>query len=345
MFQFKIRERAAQPNLSQRGKPRVTPSQWITLLLIATVLLTFPFIAAAIGLPALLPLGTRILIYAIAAVSLDLILGYGGLVSFGHAAFFGIGGYVVGISYAHFRSEEQLFGLTVGTDQLLITAAAAMLLAGLIAICVGLLALRTRGVYFIMITLAFAQMIYYLFASLDAYGGDDGMSVRRRNVLPFVDTSSDTGFYYVSLAALVLFVLLCRRIVGSSFGRNLEGIRQDERRMISVGVSTFPIKLAAFSIAGMGAGLAGALMANQAKFVSPDMLHWTKSGELMVMVILGGSGTLFGPIGGALVLVSLEVVLAQITEHWQLILGPILIIAILLMPGGLGKAFLRGWRK
>lgn len=341
MLQIAVRESSAQKQDTPVAEMWSPAKGAIVLLTILAVLTVLPSAAIAFGFPALVPLATRILIYSIAAVSLDLILGYGGLVSFGHAAFFGIGGYVVGISYAHFRANETLFGIPIGTDQLLITVAAAMLLAGIVAVFIGSLALRTSGVYFIMITLAFAQMIYFLFSSIAAYGGDDGMSVRRRNTLPFVDTANDVTFYFISLAALVCVIALCRRIVGSRFGRVLAGARQDERRMTALGVSTFPIKLAAFAIAGAGAGLAGALMANQAKFVSPDMLHWTKSGELMIMVILGGAGTLFGPILGALVLVSLETVLARITEHWQLIMGPILILAILLVPGGLGKVLSR----
>lgn len=301
------------------------------------ILALFPFAATALGYSAFIPLATKILIYAIAAVSLNLILGYGGLVSFGHAAFFGIGGYAVGISYVSFRAGDAVFGIPLGTDQLLISALIAIAAASVAAFLIGVVALRTTGVYFIMITLAFAQMIFFLFSSLSMYGGDDGLSIRRRDMLPFVDTSNDTTFYMICLIVLMFFVALCSRIIGSRMGRLLAGTRQDERRMAAIGVQTFPVKLVAFVIAGAGAGLAGALMANQAKFVSPDMLHWTKSGELMIMVILGGARTLFGPILGAIFLVSLETVLARITEHWQLVLGPILILAILAFPGGFGK--------
>lgn len=309
-----------------------------TLLAIALslcVLAALPILAIALGRPDITTLTTRILIYAIAAASLNLILGYGGLVSFGHAAFFGIGGYTVGILFHHQRFNEPLFGLMLGTDQLLITLPAAILVAGLAALVIGALALRTSGVQFIMITLAFAQMIFFLFVALKRYGGDDGLIIRRRNELFGLDMRDPTIFYMLVLAATVIFFAFVWRIVGSRFGLVLGGIRQNERRMAALGVATYRYKLAAFVIAGMGAGLAGALQANYARFVSPDMMHWTKSGELMVMVILGGTGTLFGPLFGAAALISLETVLTQWTERWQVILGPVLVLIILFFRGGL----------
>ena len=181
-----------------------------------------------------------------------------------------------------------MFGFLPGTDQLLLTLPAAMLVSGLAALAIGALSLRTSGVQFIMITLAFAQMLFFLFVSLKAYGGDDGLSVRRRNALPFVDTRNDVTFYFVCLTIAVTFYGLLERLIASRFGRVLEGIRQSERRMETLGLRTYPYKLAAFVISGMGCGLAGALMANATRFVSPDMMHWTQSGELIVMGILGG---------------------------------------------------------
>ena len=220
------------------------------------------------------------------------------MVSFGHAAFFGIGGYAVGILYQHIRRTIPLFlGFIPGTDQLLITLPAAILVSRPVrAACIGALSLRTSGVQFIMITLAFAQMLFFLFVSLKAYGGDDGLidpppqravrpqHARRHDVL--LSSASASPRWSSSCSA---------RIVRSRFGMVLGGIRQNERRMAAIGVPTYRYKLVAFVIAGMGAGLAGALMANYLRFVSPDMLHWTKSGELMIMVILGGVGTLLGP--------------------------------------------------
>lgn len=186
-----------------------------------------------------------------------------------------------------------------------------------------------------MITLAFAQMLFFLFVSLKTYGGDDGLTIRRRNALFGLDTRDDTIFYFICLAAAALTFLALWRIVGSRFGMVLSGIRQNERRMAAIGLAPYRYKLAAFAISGMGCGLAGALMANYLRFVSPDMLHWTKSGELMVMVILGGTGTLLGPLFGAAALVILETVLTGWTEHWQLVLGPILLLVVLFTRGGL----------
>ncbi|MCX7325170.1 MAG: branched-chain amino acid ABC transporter permease [Hyphomicrobiales bacterium] len=314
------------------------PGSRSTILAIALalgVLFALPFAAGSLGNPAMTTLATRILIYAIAAASLNLVLGYGGLVSFGHAAFFGIGGYTVGILFHHHRFNEALFGLMLGTDQFLITLPAAILVSGLFAAAIGALALRTAGVQFIMITLAFAQMLFFLFVALKRYGGDDGLIIRRRNGLFDLNMRDDTTFYFVTLVFVVLFFALVWRIVNSRFGLVLGGIRQGERRMAAIGVSTYRYKLAAFVISGMGAGLAGALWANYARFVSPDMMHWTKSGELMVMVILGGAGTLLGPLFGSAALILLETVLAAYTERWQVFLGPILIVIILFFRGGL----------
>jgi branched-chain amino acid transport system permease protein len=304
----------------------------------------FPFVAKAIGDPSLIGLATRIAIYAIAAASLNLILGYGGMVSFGHAAYFGIGGYVVGILYQHFVDGDPFLGFIPGTNQLLITIPAAIVISGLFALVLGALSLRTSGVPFIMITLAFAQMLFFLFVSLKAYGGDDGLIVRRRNVLFDLNMADDTTFYYLTIALAVIYFIGFARLVRSPFGMLLGGIRQNERRMAAIGVSTYRYKLTAFVIAGMGAGLAGALMANYSKFVSPDMLHWTKSGDLMIMIILGGTGTLLGPALGAVALIGLETFLTSWTEHWKFILGPILIVIVLFSSGGLMSLF-SGWSR
>ncbi len=303
----------------------------------------FPMAAKAIGDPSLIGLATRIAIYAIAAASLNLILGYGGMISFGHAAYFGIGGYVVGILYQHYADGELFLGFIPGSNQFLITVVAAVIISGLFALALGALSLRTSGVPFIMITLAFAQMLFFLFVSLKAYGGDDGLIVRRRNVLFDLDMRDDTTFYYLVIAIAVIYFAAFARLVRSPFGLLLGGIRQNERRMAAIGVSTYQYKLTAFVIAGMGAGLAGALMANYSKFVSPDMLHWTKSGDLMIMIILGGTGTLLGPALGAALLIGLETVLTSWTEHWKFFLGPILIVIVLFSSGGLMSLF-TGWR-
>lgn len=299
----------------------------IALLLLA--LLALPWLAKALGSPATIGLATRILIYAIAAASLNLALGFGGMVSFGHAAFFGLGGYAVGILYHHFIASEPLLGFIPGSNALLVTLPAAMLVTGLMAAAIGALSLRTSGVQFIMITLAFAQMLFFFLAALKVYGGDDGLIIRRRNTLFDLNMRDDVTFYFLCLTLTTAVFFLKWRIVNSRFGRVLEGIRQNERRMTGFGLSPYAYKLVAFILSGVGTGLAGALMANYMRFVSPDMLHWTKSGELMIMVILGGVGSLFGPFFGAAALVLLETFLAGITEHWQAILGPILLLVVL----------------
>jgi branched-chain amino acid transport system permease protein len=316
----------------------------LALLLLAALAVALPFLAEAIDSPATITLATRIAIYGIAASSLNLILGHGGMVSFGHAAYYGLGGYVVGILYAHWSSGEPLLGFIPGSNLLLVTVPAALLVGGVAAAAIGALSLRTAGVQFIMITLAFAQMLFFLFVSLKAYGGDDGLIVRRPNQFVGLNLRDPATMYWLALGALAVWLAVQHRIEGSRFGRVLAGVRQSERRLAALGISTYPYKLAAFVIAGMGAALAGALMANAARFVSPDMLHWTKSGEFMVMVILGGMGTLLGPLAGAAALVGLEYVLAGLTEHWQVILGPILVLVVLFARRGL-LSLLPGMRR
>jgi len=315
----------------------------LALLLAAAIAL--PWAAEAMGQPATIGLATRIMCLGIAAASLNLILGHGGMVSFGHAAYYGLGAYTVGILWEHFRLGEPLFGLIPGTNQLLITLPVSMLVAGVASALIGALSLRTTGVQFIMITLAFAQMVFFLFVGLKAYGGDDGLLIRRRNIVPGLDLRDQDQLYWLCLGFLVAWLFLQWRIVESRFGRVLEGIRQNERRMAAIGIATYRYKLAAFVIAGMGCGLAGALTANYLRFVSPDLMAWQKSGEIMVMVILGGVGTLLGPVVGAAALVGMEYVLGGITENWQFFLGPILLAVVLWAPGGIMGLLGRGARR
>lgn len=305
------------------------------LAAVLIALIALPVVADATGYAALTSLATRVLIYGIAAASLNFVLGYGGMVSFGHAAFFGIGGYVVGILYQHHSLGEPLFGFIPGTNQLLITIPVALVLSGIMAAFIGALSLRTGGVQFIMITLAFAQMLFFLFVSLKTYGGDDGLIIRRANELPGLNMRDKQTVYYVCLAITVLFFAVLWRIVNSRFGNVIVGLRQSEKRMAAIGLPAYRYKLMAFVISGMGCGLAGALMANFLRYASPDMIHWTKSGELMVMVILGGVGTLFGPLLGAAVFIVLESILASWTENWQLGLGLILLFVVLFTNGGI----------
>lgn len=267
---------------------------------------------------------SRIMIYALCAVSLDLILGYGGMVSLGHAAFLGVGAYTVGILSQH------------GIDSALIAWPASMALAALAALAIGAVSIRTSGVYFIMITLAFAQMLFYFYSSLQGYGGDDGLALANRSAFGGVlDIADNTSFYYVVFAILGAVLYISHRVVNSRFGMVIRGLRENERRMQSIGFPAFRYKLACFVMAGAIAGLAGALLANQNNYVSPALMHWTRSGDILVMVILGGIGTLIGPVLGAFGLMLAEEFLAEYTRHWMIVLGPLLILVVLFARGGL----------
>jgi branched-chain amino acid transport system permease protein len=288
------------------------------------LLLVLPGLAALLDQPFYLTLVTRMLVFAIAALSLDLILGYGAMVSFGHAAYLGVGAYAVAILASH--------GITAAWLQW----PAAILGSAAAAALIGLVSLRTSGVYFIMITLAFGQMLYFLVVSLKVYGGDDGLTFDGRGAPGgLLDLTNNAVFYYVSLALLLGCLLLCRRLVASRFGMVIRGARSNERRMRALGFPTIRYRLAAFTIAGAMCGVAGALLAGLTSFASPAYMHWTRSGELMVMVILGGMGSLIGPIFGAFALLALEETLSSWTEHWQVYLGPILILIVLFAKGGL----------
>ncbi len=310
----------------------------VVLALGLLVLAGLPPVALALGEPFAVTLWSRILIWALAAASLDLILGYGGLVSLGHAAFVGIGAYAVGILGHHAFEGSAVpflpFGWT-GTPLALIQWPAAIGAGALAALLIGALSLRTAGVYFIMITLAFAQMLYYFMLSLPDYGGEDGINLWQRSEVPGLDTGDPVVFYYLCLGLLVGFLGLAKRLVDSRFGMILRGCKQNEARLRALGCPTLRTKLLAFVIAGAGAGLAGALAANQTEFVDPGLMHWTKSGELIVMVILGGMGTLVGPVFGAAALLLLEEVLTGITEHWMVILGPLLVFVVLFARRGI----------
>jgi branched-chain amino acid transport system permease protein len=288
-------------------------------------------LAAAFGAESyLLSLVTRVMIFAIAAISLDLILGYGALVSFGHAAFLGIGAYAVGMLGAH------------GIKDAAVQLPAALGAAAVFALITGALSLRTKGVYFIMITLAFGQMAFFLAVSLAAYGGDDGMTLSGRTKLLGVDwIKKDRHFYYVTLGLLIAVYVLCRSLVVSRFGRVIRGARENPQRMEAIGFSLFRYQLAIYVIAGTLCGLAGFLLANQTEFVSPAYMTWQRSGDLIVMVVLGGLGSLHGAIIGAAAFLLLEEWLSGFTEHWKLIFGPFLVLVVLFARGGLMGALER----
>jgi branched-chain amino acid transport system permease protein len=301
----------------------ITPRTAVTALVIAGLLL-LPLYSAISGNVFVLTLFTRIVIFALAAASLNLIMGYGGMMSFGHAAYLGVGGYAVGI-LAH-------EGIGSGFIQWPVALAA----SALFALVIGALSLRTRGVYFIMITLAFAQMAYYVASGLSRYGGDDGLTVYKRSDFGgLINLSSRVQFYYLCLGCLFGGIYLIWRIVNSRFGMVVQGVRSNEQRMQAIGFPANRYRLVCFVIAGTLCGLAGALLANNTDFISPAVMYWTRSGDLMVMVILGGMGSLFGPVIGAIVYLVLEEFLSQITEYWALIMGPLLLLIVLFGRGGI----------
>ncbi len=313
------------------------PRRWIPLAGVVLLALVPP-IAGWLDQPYLVSLFNRAVILAIAAIGLDLILGFGGMVSFGHAAFLGVGGYVAGILAHHAFEDSTVFAwpfVLSGAESALVLWPAAAVGAAVAALVIGAICLRTGGVYFIMITLAFAQMLFFLAVSFQRYGGEDGLSLFQRSTLPGLDLGDDTVFYYVCLALMAGYLFLCFRIVQARFGWVVRGCRQNEARMRALGFATYRYKLGCFVIAGAGAGLSGALMVDLDSFVSPALLTWTRSGELLIMVILGGMGTLFGPVLGATALLLLEEVLGAYTEHWMAVLGPVLILIVLVARRGL----------
>ena len=303
--------------------------QWRWSFPLLLLLVVLPFVANAVGEGFYIALASRILIFALAATSLNVILGFGGMVSFGHAAFVGVGAYSVAM-------------LTqMGITDAWVLWPAAMVVSALFALLIGAISLRTQGVYFIMITLAFAQMIYYLTLSIKAYGGDDGLSLAGRSQIPWVDVNDDTTFYYVVLAVCVLSLLAVVRVLNARFGHALQAIRDNEMRMQALGYAVYRYKLVAFVMAGALAGLAGALLANHGGFVSPALMQWNQSGLLMMMVILGGVGHVYGGVWGAVVFLLLEETLSHFTIHWQLGLGALLLAVVLLAPNGLTSVLQR----
>jgi branched-chain amino acid transport system permease protein len=301
---------------------------------VAIVLLAaLPPVALALGEPYYLDLIRRIMIFAIAAISLNLILGYGGLVSFGHAAYLGIGGYAVGIL--------AFYGFSNGWLQW----GTAILASALVAAAIGAVSIRTSGVYFIMITLAFTQMLYYLGVSLEVFGGDDGMRLRARSEFPLLDMNDPLQSYYVVLGLMLLSILIVSRIVNSRFGMVLRAAKSNEARALAIGFSPYPYRLAAFVIAGAMGGLAGALLVNHTNYLTPDFMHWTRSGEIMFMVILGGMATAAGPVLGAFAFLLVEDMLSSwlpvafVRQHWQLFLGPLLVLSVLFFRRGLAGIF------
>ena len=306
---------------------RRLPRGRIAVALALALLALFPLT----GSPFYTELVTKVMILAIFAMSLDLLVGYTGLVSFGHAAYYGIGAYTLGLLAPKYDPAS-----------LWTTLPLAVLCAGVAAFVVALFVVRVRGIYFIMVTLAFAQMFYFVFHDTDFGRGSDGItmnfkpSAEIRGFVP-VDLGNAVQAYYFVLGALVLVLVLLRVLLRSPFGRALQGIRSNEHRMRSLGFPVYWYKVASFSVAGAIAGLAGYLGALQFGFVNPELLSWHQSGNVLLMLILGGIGTLYGGIAGAFVFVALQEIFSSLTTHWQLLLGGTIILLVVFLPGGLAS--------
>ena len=316
---------------------KLTRTGFITVL-VMVALAVLPPVFLWSGQAFYMDLATRLVILAIAAVSLNLILGFGGLVSFGHAAFIGLGAYAAGIPSYHatWGGFE-----AIATYNGLFQIALAVSISALYALVTGAIALRTKGVYFIMITMAFGQMAYYFFLSLDIYGGDDGLTIDVRSELPGINLDNPLSLYLLAYVSLVVAMVIKFLIVNSRFGMVLQGAKGNPERMVTLGYNIYLYRLAAYVISGAMAGYAGFLLGNFTTFISPDMLDWTRSGELMFMVILGGAATIVGPVLGASVFILLEEILSSYTIFWQLPFGLMLIGVVLFIRGGL-MGFFKG---
>lgn len=326
----------------------MTRKTWITLVVMA-LLAVLPPVFYFTGNAFYLDLATRLTILAIAAVSLNLILGFGGLISFGHAAYLGLGAYAVGIPAYHWLYDGIGDWATNGFIQI----GLAIGVTALFALITGAICLRTKGVYFIMITMAFAQMVYYLIVSIETYGGDDGLVIDTRSELPLINLDNPLHLFGLAYVSLVVAMGLVNMIVNSRFGMVLQAAKGNEERAITLGFNTYVYRLVAYVISGAMAGYAGALLGNFTTFISPEMMDWSRSGELMFMVILGGASTIVGPVLGASMFIILEEVLhglmdwlshainavtgleLELSIYWHLPFGLLLIIVVLFVRGGL----------
>jgi branched-chain amino acid transport system permease protein len=297
-------------------------------------------LGAALAFLALFPLAgatfytelvTKVMILAIFALSLDLLVGYTGLVSFGHAAFYGIGAYTLGLLAPKYEAAN-----------LWLTLPAAVGAAGIAALAVGVFVVRVKGIYFIMVTLAFAQMFYFVFHDTKFGRGSDGISMNFKPVATIGGTTPfDLGnaahvYYFVLVLMLAVFAFL-RTVLRSPFGRALMGIRSNEHRMRSLGFPVYRYKLASFTLAGALAGLAGYLSALQFGFVNPELLSWHQSGNVLLMLIMGGLGSLYGAVIGAFAFVAMEEIFQSLTRHWQLLLGGAIVLIVIFLPGGIAS--------
>nr|WP_325249392.1 branched-chain amino acid ABC transporter permease [Amylibacter sp.] len=300
-------------------------------------LLLVPLWAYMVDEPFIITLATKVAILALAGAGLNIALGLGGLVSLGHAAFFGIGGYAMGILASHAQSYTAITDWPVlieGTKSMPVIWIVAILASGLTALLIGALSLRTSGVYFIMITLAFGQMLYYFAISWPAYGGEDGLLIYVRNGFPGLNTLDPIQFFAITFTLLMAALLFSARLAKSPFGLALNAARQSPQRVETIGLSPYRLRLVAFVISGMITGLAGALFADLNRFVSPTMFSWQTSGEIMVFIILGGTARLFGPVAGAALFIILEHILGGLSEYWHIYLGLLLLLVVLFAKGG-----------
>ena len=303
-------------------------------LAVPGLLLATALIAQAMGETYIITLATRAAILALAGVGLNIALGLGGLVSLGHAAFFGLGGYAMGILAFHAQNYMPIWGVIEGTKSMPVIWLVALVASGLATLVIGALSLRTTGVYFIMITLAFGQMLFYFAISWPTYGGEDGMSIYLRNDFPGVNTLVPMNFFLICFAVLVVVLVLADRLGKSAFGLALQASRQNVARVEAVGLPPYRLRLIAFTISGAITGLSGALFADLNRFVSPSMLSWHMSGEIMILVILGGIARLSGPVAGAMLFIALEYVLEDVSHYWHVYLGAILLGVVLFARGG-----------
>ena len=305
---------------------------------IMLVLLAVPLLAWINDEPFAITLATKVSILALAGVGLNIALGLGGLVSLGHAVFFGIGGYAMGILASHAQSFTPLMEspiLVEGTKSMPIIWLVAIVASAAVALVIGALSLRTSGVYFIMITLAFGQMFFFFTISWPAYGGEDGLSIYVRNGFPGLNTLDPIQFFALCYVLLGLVLFGAGRLARAPFGLGLAAARQNEARVRALGIDPFRLRLVAFTISGAITGLAGALFADLNRFVSPTMFSWQTSGEIIIFVILGGVGRLFGPVAGAGLFIILEQVLGGLSEFWHIYLGLLLLLVVLFARGGL----------
>lgn len=318
---------------SHASAPGLLQSAWPILLVLIGLALV-PTLASAFDNPFLVRLFTRAVIFAMVASALNFVLGFGGLVSLMHASLFGVGAYAVAILAFH-DYDGSKFLIFDGTSNLALSIPLGIAATAVAAALTGVISLRTSGTYFIMITLAFNQMLYYFFVALQQYGGEDGLQILASLDFAGFNITRRVTFYYVALGTLAVVLLLLSRLVHSRFGTILQATAQNERRVVALGIPPLRYKLAAFIISGAITGLAGALWATGQQFVSPSDLSWVRSGDFVVMAVLGGMARVWGPVIGAIVFVLLEAMLPSWTQYWQLPFGLVVIFIVVYLRGGL----------